>query len=46
MHIVDSALVGAHVATIPYKVIKQLVHHPLTDKWLEAFLADWEKSGR
>lgn len=46
MHIVDSALVGAHVATIPYKVIKQLVHHPLTDKGLEAFLADWEKSGR
>ncbi len=46
MHIVDSALVGAHVATIPFKVIKQLVHHPLTDKGLESFLDDWKKSGR
>ncbi|MBA2378874.1 MAG: fructose-6-phosphate aldolase [Blastocatellia bacterium] len=46
MHIVDSALVGAHVATIPFKVIKQLVHHPLTDKGLEAFLDDWKNSGR
>ncbi|MFM8441361.1 MAG: transaldolase family protein [Acidobacteriota bacterium] len=46
MHIVDAAMIGAHVATIPFKVIKQLVHHPLTDKGLEAFLADWKKSGR
>ena len=46
MHIVESALVGAHVATIPFKVIKQLVQHPLTDKGLESFLADWKKSGR
>jgi transaldolase len=46
MHIVDAAIIGAHVATIPFKVIKQLVHHPLTDKGLEAFLADWRKSGR
>ncbi len=46
MHIFDSALVGAHVATIPFKVIKQLVHHPLTDKGLEAFLDDWKNSGR
>jgi len=46
MHIVDAAMIGAHVATIPFKVIKQLVHHPLTDKGLEAFLADWRKSGR
>lgn len=46
MHIVDCALVGADVATIPFKVIKQLVHHPLTDKGLEAFLNDWKKSGR
>lgn len=46
MHIVDSALAGADVATIPFKVIKQLVHHPLTDKGLEAFLSDWKKSGR
>jgi transaldolase len=46
MHIVDCALSGADVATIPFKVIKQLVSHPLTDKGLEAFLADWHKSGR
>lgn len=46
MHIVDCALVGADVATIPFKVIQQLVKHPLTDKGLEAFLADWKKSGR
>lgn len=43
IHIVDAALVGADVATIPFKVIKQLVQHPLTDKGLEAFLADWNK---
>lgn len=46
MHIVDCALVGADVATIPFKVIQQLVKHPLTDKGLEGFLADWKKSGR
>ena len=46
MHIVDCALAGADVATIPFKVIKQLVHHPLTDKGMESFLADWKKSGR
>ncbi len=46
MHIVDAALVGADVATIPFKVIQQLVKHPLTDKGLESFLSDWKKSGR
>ncbi|MGH9947551.1 MAG: fructose-6-phosphate aldolase [Pyrinomonadaceae bacterium] len=46
MHIVDCALARADVATIPFKVIKQLVHHPLTDKGLEGFLSDWKKSGR
>jgi len=46
MHIVDCALVGADVATIPFKVIQQLVKHPLTDKGLEGFLSDWKKSGR
>jgi transaldolase len=44
MHIVESALLGAHVATMPFSVIKQLVKHPLTDKGLDAFLADWNKS--
>jgi len=46
MHIVDCALAGADVATIPFKVIQQLVKHPLTDKGLDTFLADWKKSGR
>jgi transaldolase len=46
MHIVDCALAGADVATIPFKVIRQLVNHPLTDKGLEGFLTDWKKSGR
>jgi transaldolase len=46
IHIVESALLGAHVATIPFKVIQQLVKHPLTDKGLEGFLSDWKKSGR
>jgi transaldolase len=46
MHVVDCALAGADVATIPFKVIQQLVKHPLTDKGLDAFLADWKKSGR
>jgi transaldolase len=46
MHIVDAALAGADVSTIPFKVIQQLVKHPLTDKGLESFLTDWKKSGR
>ncbi|HTH50604.1 MAG TPA: fructose-6-phosphate aldolase [Pyrinomonadaceae bacterium] len=46
MHIVDCALAGADVATIPFKVIGSLFKHPLTDKGLEGFLADWKKSGR
>ncbi len=43
MHVVESALMGAHIATIPYKVIAQLARHPLTDSGMEKFLADWEK---
>lgn len=46
MHIVDAALVGADVCTIPFKTLSQLVKHPLTDKGLEAFLSDWKNSGR
>lgn len=41
-HVVDAALAGAHVATIPFKVLGQLVKHPLTDRGLEQFMADWE----
>ncbi|QDI93112.1 fructose-6-phosphate aldolase [Salicibibacter halophilus] len=43
MHVSEAAKQGAHIATIPPKVIHQLVQHPLTDKGLDAFLADWEK---
>jgi len=43
MHVVQSALAGADVATIPHKVIAQLVKHPLTDAGQAKFLADWEK---
>lgn len=43
MHVLDAALYGAHIATIPYKVIEQLLKHPLTDKGIENFLKDWEK---
>ncbi|MEK4282933.1 MULTISPECIES: fructose-6-phosphate aldolase [unclassified Ureibacillus] len=42
-HVVEAALAGADIATVPFKVLKQLFHHPLTDKGIEAFLADWEK---
>ncbi len=44
MHVVDSAKLGADIATMPYKVFEQLFKHPLTDKGLAAFLADWEKA--
>jgi transaldolase len=43
LHVVDSALLGADIATIPPEVIKKLVAHPLTDKGLAAFMADWDK---
>lgn len=46
MHIVDAALLGADVATIPFKVIHQLVKHPLTDKGIDSFLNDWKQSGQ
>jgi transaldolase len=42
IHVLDAALAGADVATIPFSVFKQLVHHPLTDKGLAQFLADWK----
>jgi transaldolase len=45
-HVKDAALAGADVATVPPAVLKSLVKHPLTDKGLEAFLADWKKTGQ
>ena len=43
LHVVEAAMAGAHVATIPFKVLDQMIKHPLTDKGLDAFLKDWEK---
>jgi transaldolase len=45
-HVRQAALIGADVSTIPPNVVKSLINHPLTDKGLEAFLADWEKTGQ
>ena len=45
-HVVDAATLGAHVATVPPKILRQLALHPLTDKGLAAFLDDWRKSGQ
>ncbi|HPK53839.1 MAG TPA: fructose-6-phosphate aldolase [Smithellaceae bacterium] len=42
-HVLDAALMGADIATIPFKVIAQLVQHPLTDKGIAMFLEDWKK---
>jgi transaldolase len=46
VHITDAARMGAHVATIPPAVLRQLISHPLTDKGLAVFLADWQKTGQ
>lgn len=43
MHVTQAALSGAHIATIPYKVFEQMIHHPLTEQGIEKFLADWSK---
>lgn len=44
MHLLECARIGADIATIPYKVIEQLVKHPLTDKGIEKFMADWNST--
>ncbi len=44
IHIQQSALIGADIATIPYKVMQQMTHHPLTDKGIKLFLDDWAKA--
>lgn len=43
LHVIDAAMAGAHVATIPFKVLELMIKHPLTEKGLDAFLKDWEK---
>lgn len=45
-HVKEAALIGADVATVPPSVLKGLVKHPLTDKGIESFLADWKKTGQ
>src|SRR4030066_16680 len=43
LHVVDAALMGAHIATIPFNVMEQLSKHPLTDIGIERFMEDWKK---
>ncbi len=45
-HITAVALAGAHIATIPFKVLRQMFNHPLTERGIENFLADWQKTGK
>ena len=44
LHVVEAALTGAHIVTIPFKVIKQMTRHPLTDVGIERFASDWKKA--
>ena len=44
MHVVDAAMIGADICTMPFKVLDQLIKHPLTDLGIEKFLADWKKA--
>ncbi len=46
LHVVQAALLGAHVATIPFATLEKLYHHPLTDAGLDKFLSDWKKTGK
>ena len=46
LHVLDSALIGADIATIPFNVLKKLASHVLTDKGIKAFLSDWKKTGQ
>jgi transaldolase len=43
--VVEAAMAGAHIATMPFAVLEQLLKHPLTDAGLKKFLEDWNKSG-
>lgn len=45
VHVIDAARAGSHIATIPYKVIEQMINHPLTTNGIERFLRDWEAAG-
>ncbi len=43
-HVTEAALAGSHIATLPFKVLQQMVHHPLTDKGIQTFRDDWQKA--
>jgi transaldolase len=43
-HVTEAAMLGSHIATLPFKVLQQMVHHPLTDKGIKTFREDWEKA--
>ena len=45
LHVLDTALIGADIATIPFNVLKKLAAHPLTDKGIQSFLDDWKNAG-
>ena len=44
VHVVQAAKIGSHIATVPYKIIKQMIKHPLTDAGIEIFLQDWQEA--
>ncbi|MEN6350545.1 MAG: fructose-6-phosphate aldolase [Syntrophomonas sp.] len=44
MHVVESAKIGSHIATVPYQVIKQMIKHPLTDAGIDKFMSDWKQA--
>jgi transaldolase len=44
MHVVESAKIGSHIATVPYAIIKQMIKHPLTDAGIEKFMSDWKQA--
>ena len=46
LHVLEAAKIGAHVATVPPAVLRQMFNHPLTEKGLAAFVADWQKTGQ
>jgi len=43
-HVTDAAMLGSHIATVPFKILQQMVHHPLTDKGIVTFREDWDKA--
>jgi transaldolase len=46
MHVTDAAVAGSHIATVPLKIIKQMIKHPLTDNGIEKFANDWKETSK